>query len=633
MKVLLLGSYPDREPGPTNAGRFHLALHFLEAALRTGPDAGDLWVETRVYHQPDLERLVCLEELLELRPHVVGLSCSVWNIETHLRVAAALRMLLPGLVVVLGGPQVSSVRYAERILATHPAVDVIVRGEGEGTLVELVGRVRRGEPLAGLPGASARGPAGVAHGPERAPLTPDAVPVVFAPNTRDRLAATVSHGHVSAQTYRGCRRRCRFCAYPAGGVRLLPLERVLGELDVILSLPGLRNLRIVDATIGSRRARAMAIFERLRHRPPGVTVQLFHDAALLDDAYLDAARDAGALVTPPCQEFGIETTNPAALRAVGRSNGRTFAAGVARFRTYVRRAGLPCDTRVHCIAGLPGDDYGGFLQSLRDALATGTDRIRAYDLYVLPGTELYEHAEDHGLRHAPDGMFQILETPTFSAGDLVRARRVVATLSLLDRFAPLTWRAVRASHGDPVTWAEALAQRLAERVHRLLEGSPGPVAFFEALAEALDAGGFCDDRGCARVAAVAAVERALGPADMSDVPAPVSVSCPPEPARWIVTGPSARCRAVRCAVDLQALREEDVLRDRDAAGAVDPGELVRVADRAVLRLDGPLAECLSTARAGAPLPAGALAAAARDPADGWRCVLALARFGALDVVG
>jgi radical SAM superfamily enzyme YgiQ (UPF0313 family) len=49
---------------------------------------------------------------------------------------AALKAALPGIVTVYGG--VHPTYHAPDILAHHPEVDVIVRGEGEATAAELV---------------------------------------------------------------------------------------------------------------------------------------------------------------------------------------------------------------------------------------------------------------------------------------------------------------------------------------------------------------------------------------------------------------------------------------------------------------------------------------------------------------
>jgi len=39
-----------------------------------------------------------------IQPEVVGFSCYIWNIESTLKIAGALKKVLPNLIIVFGGP-------------------------------------------------------------------------------------------------------------------------------------------------------------------------------------------------------------------------------------------------------------------------------------------------------------------------------------------------------------------------------------------------------------------------------------------------------------------------------------------------------------------------------------------------
>src|SRR5688500_17466076 len=62
-------------------------------------------------------------------PDLIGLSCYVWNIQTTMAAAHLIRTSLPGVRIVLGGPEVGPV--AAHVLRAHPYVDVVVNSEGE----------------------------------------------------------------------------------------------------------------------------------------------------------------------------------------------------------------------------------------------------------------------------------------------------------------------------------------------------------------------------------------------------------------------------------------------------------------------------------------------------------------------
>ncbi len=71
-----------------------------------------------------------------------------------LKLARALKERLPSALIIYGG--VFPTYHAEQILRSEPAVDIIVRGEGERTLARLVETLARGASPASIPGIAFR---------------------------------------------------------------------------------------------------------------------------------------------------------------------------------------------------------------------------------------------------------------------------------------------------------------------------------------------------------------------------------------------------------------------------------------------------------------------------------------------
>src|SRR5215216_234325 len=69
------------------------------------------------------------------RPDVLGISLYTWNSERSLAVAARVKAQLPGLMIVVGGPEV---QRDNAWVLHHAAVDVAVIGEGEQTFCEVL---------------------------------------------------------------------------------------------------------------------------------------------------------------------------------------------------------------------------------------------------------------------------------------------------------------------------------------------------------------------------------------------------------------------------------------------------------------------------------------------------------------
>jgi radical SAM superfamily enzyme YgiQ (UPF0313 family) len=110
------------------AGDRRAPVEFHALDLGSDPPLGDLLPRTVAALQPDL----------------VGFTCHAWSLAGVLEAAAWVKETAPRARVVLGGPQVSHPRAAEAVLHAAPAVDFVVRGQGERPLARLVEALRAG---------------------------------------------------------------------------------------------------------------------------------------------------------------------------------------------------------------------------------------------------------------------------------------------------------------------------------------------------------------------------------------------------------------------------------------------------------------------------------------------------------
>ena len=85
---------------------------------------------------------------------MLGHSGSTSAHPTCLQITAAVRAALPGVTIVYGGVYPSY--HWQDILTEAPQIDVIVRGEGEVTVVALAAALASGTPLDTIPGLAFR---------------------------------------------------------------------------------------------------------------------------------------------------------------------------------------------------------------------------------------------------------------------------------------------------------------------------------------------------------------------------------------------------------------------------------------------------------------------------------------------
>ena len=78
-------------------------------------------------------------EIASFKPDIVGITSVTVTFSSAAQAARVIKESFPQALIVMGGPHVTVLD--EQILNEHPEVDIIVRGEGEQTMLELANMV------------------------------------------------------------------------------------------------------------------------------------------------------------------------------------------------------------------------------------------------------------------------------------------------------------------------------------------------------------------------------------------------------------------------------------------------------------------------------------------------------------
>jgi radical SAM superfamily enzyme YgiQ (UPF0313 family) len=209
--VLVQLPIPPLGPGPIR-GNVPLAAAYLK--LFAGRSGLDAFYDVEVFPAAQANALgdrALVEALARRKPWLVGFTCYLWNIERTLWVARELRRRLPGVRIVLGGPEITP---DNAWVLDTPDYDFAVIGEGEQTFAGLLLALLEGEdvpaaPLAGLYVPPASGPR----------YRPDRIPAFRTPlSDLGRLGSPYLAGILDAadegmmllETTRGCVFKCKF---------------------------------------------------------------------------------------------------------------------------------------------------------------------------------------------------------------------------------------------------------------------------------------------------------------------------------------------------------------------------------------------------------------------------------------
>jgi len=400
----------------------------------------------------------------------------LWSQPYNLALAATVKRADPGNLTVHGGP--SAPKYAdacERHFARHPQVDVVVRGEGEQTLVELLGALAGGGGLAALadvPGLTYRKPGGVVRTPERPRISDvDALPSPYLTGMFEAYGSDVVAAILESN--RGCPYACTFCDWGSATqqkIRRFDLARVNAEIDWI-GRQRIPVLWIADANFGIfprdiEIAGQVALTRRRYGFPREVVVNYPKNATDKIASIVRIFAEAGI-----CGQgvVSIQTTDPATLAAIRRDNIRTDK--YDELAHIFREQGLPLSTDL--MIGLAGSTVASFKADLQRYFDEDI-WVKAYRTQLLPNSPMSDpdYLREH--RIEVDAGQYLVATSSYGREDLAEMCSLWAAFDILDGHGVLRYvaRVLQWDHGVPGT----------ELVHALVQAMRTSASRYPAIA-------------------------------------------------------------------------------------------------------------------------------------------------------
>ncbi|HVR83889.1 MAG TPA: radical SAM protein [Planctomycetota bacterium] len=292
-----------------------------------------------------------------------------------MRTAAALRTAFPRARLVYGG--VFPSYAAETVLRENPALDVVVRGEGEATAVDLA-RVAVGDDLSGVRGISWREGAEIRENPARPPI---ADLDQFRPGWElvqwDAYRLFGAGRSAGMQFSRGCPLRCTFCGQWSfwRKWRHRSPANFVGELELLARRFGVRFVWLADENFAADRELTRDVLGRLAARDLGLSLNLNMTAAdvVRDQDLLPLYKRAGV----DNVVLGIETLDDPTIEKIGKNNPR----GVSRAACRLLRQNQIVSF-VNVIYGLQDETPATLRETFRGLLEIDPDIVNA--CYLTP---------------------------------------------------------------------------------------------------------------------------------------------------------------------------------------------------------------------------------------------------------
>lgn len=356
-----------------------LTLATLAATAKSGGHEVEI-LDLLVSNSP-MEELK--EKLAKFDPDVVGITFTTPKFKQMRLIADVVKEHDGNIKVIVGGPHASA--DPQGTLAT-PSVDVVVVGEGDYTLVDLLSQDK---DLSTIGGIYFKNGKEVYQTQKRNPINNlDDLPYPaweFFDINKYYVPYPYSRRNPvgSIETSRGCPFACVYCNKLIFGrkFRYKSVQRVVDEMECMQNI-GFRELHVQDDGFSTDLGHAKAVCDEIKRRkldilwnlPNGIRVDRV-DKELMEKLY-----ESGCYRVT----FGVESGDPVVLKEI---NKKINLDQVKLAFKWAREAGL--ETHAAFMLGLPGQTEESIQKTIDFAKKLDPDYAKFNITIPLPGTVLY----------------------------------------------------------------------------------------------------------------------------------------------------------------------------------------------------------------------------------------------------
>jgi hypothetical protein len=382
--------------------------------------------------------------------------------DTALETAVAVKKACPRVPIVFGGHHPTAL---PETVIHHPAVDFILRGEGEVGLPALAKALRSKSSLDKVPGLVRRTDDGtLCVAPPAVADDLGALPIPAFDLISWRHYQRSGRGSLSLTATRGCPMRCTYCAVNAAsyhGFRQRSVESVVAEIDGAIDLHPMGFINFEDEHLCADKQWVLSLMEVMRSRFAARRLEIRAMNGLyapsLDDDVLASMRAAGFKTL----NLALISTVASQLKRFARPD---TAGHLDRVLHTASRLGLNCVAYI-IVAGPEQDP----ILCVDDLVYLARRRVLAgvSVFYPAPGSADYRWCQRTGLLPPDPALMRATALPLVhatnrtQAATLLRLGRIVNFMkSLVDHGETIPLPATAPSRIDPATDRIALGKRL-----------------------------------------------------------------------------------------------------------------------------------------------------------------------------
>lgn len=289
----------------------------------------------------------------------------------------------PNCKTFVGGSHVSFM--AKEVLQHYPSIDVVVRGEGEVTVTELL----NSHNLKTVKGITYRDKSRIRSNPDK-PYIKDLdslpfhawhlVPMEKYFEAAEKNELHLRHPATGLMTARGCYNKCTFCASPAlwSMTRRFSPSYIASEIELLQDKYGVKDLFFFDDTFSST-PWIKEFYKEIVNRKIDITFNCMSRVNTANKEFISLMKKAGCYLIA----YGVESGSPKVLKRIGKN---ITIQQVKDAITNTREAGI--FAKAFFMIGFPVEGIPHIQQTRDLILSLELDDFAIAVTMLYPGTEL-----------------------------------------------------------------------------------------------------------------------------------------------------------------------------------------------------------------------------------------------------
>ncbi|MBT8171836.1 B12-binding domain-containing radical SAM protein, partial [Candidatus Bathyarchaeota archaeon] len=345
-------------------------------------------------------------EITKRQPNIVGITSTTLTYKSALQIVTIAKEVRPNCLTILGGCHVTF--WDENALKECPSLDVVVRKEGENTMLELVQQLEAGKSYFDVVGLTCRKNGTIVKNPDR-PYIEDLDSLPFPAHHLWPLDRLRKYGNVifPLMTSRGCVYWCEFCSAVrmfGRAYRMRSPKNVVDEMQFLHKTYGAKTFTFYDDAFTVDQSRVEEICREIHDRNLKVTWDCGTRVDMVTKELLQKMKEAGCIAV----WFGVEAGSQKVIDSMGK--GFTATKTMNAFK-MAKEVGLM--TIASVVFGFPGETKETAKETIKFIEKINPDDVGYYIATPYPGTPMADHVKKMGWLRVKDFNRYDTATPIF----------------------------------------------------------------------------------------------------------------------------------------------------------------------------------------------------------------------------